>query len=431
MANKKRRKINKSAIIIAVLSALVIMGFLLLFTNTSFWFKHSIHSNSRKYSTRSCLVFYPNNSEGKNVAKKLCEGVKDDTIYDYSLIPYGDYNYVSYGNGIGYFVDKDGKSIKIGEVSENGKRIIADYLRYTVKKQDPDTYYDSNFIKNSYIDNLDFTNATYEVENENLKVRLTNYDIDILVPLKYMQAEIGMNFGYQNELYAKPTYIDGDHPVVCLTFDDGPDLWSSYENSSSVSIVDTLYKYDATATFYICGYALDQREVWTDFEVYTFLKQSINNGNEYGSHTAGHEDLVDLSTADAIKKAINGPADSLNDLLGYKTLTYRPPGGVFNDNVLAAQPYPAILWNVDSEDWISEESEAIYNKVMSYDLESGDVILFHEIYEETAKAIEKIVPALIDKGIQLVTVKDMLQYEGIDVNSLHYYYNLNPWPYYE
>ena len=31
----------------------------------------------------------------------------------------------------------------------------------------------------------------------------------------------------------------------------------------------------------------------------------------------------------------------------------------------------------------------------------------------------------------MVTVKDMLQYEGLDVNTLKYYYNLNPWPYYE
>ena len=431
VANKKKKKFNKSVIIIAVLSVLVVMVFLLLFTNKSFWFKKSIHEDARSYSTRHCLVFYPDSKQGKSTAKQLCEGVKDDRIYDYSLIPYGDFNYVSYGNEIGYFIDSNNNPVEIKEVSDEGKKIIADYLRYTVKKYQPDKYYDSKFIENSYIDNLDFSNVTYSIENENLKCHFPDFDADALVPLKYIQTQIGMNFGYPNELYIKPTYIDSNHPIVCLTFDDGPDFWSSYENSSSVSIVDTLYKYDATATFYVVGYALDNREVWTDYEAFTFLKKSINNGNEYGSHTSGHEDLASLSTADAIKKAINEPSESLNDLLNYKMITYRPPGGVFDDNVINAQPYPAILWNVDSEDWENEDSESIYNKVLSYDYEDGDVILFHEIYDSTAKAIEKIVPALIDKGVQLVTVKDMLQYEGIDTNTLHYYYNLNPWPYYE
>lgn len=428
---KKKKKLNKSAVIIVVLSALVITGFLLLFSNPSFWFKKSIHEDARSYATKHCLVFYPNSKQGKDVAKQLCKGVKEDKIYDYSLIPYGDYNYVSYGNDVGYFIDKDNNPIKIEEISDYGKRIIADYLRYSVKKQDPDKYYDSNFIEESYIDNLDFTDVKYDIENENLKCVFPNYDIDVLVPLKYIQTEIGMNFGYPNELYVKPTYIDPNHPVVCLTFDDGPNFWSDYENSSSVSIVNTLYKYDATATFYVVGYALNEREAWTDYQVYTFLKQSINNGNEYGSHTAGHEDLTDLNTSEAIKKVINEPVEMLDDIVGYKTLTYRPPGGMFNNDVLNSQTYPAILWNIDSEDWENDDPESIYNKVMSYEFDDGDIILFHEIYDETAKAIEKLVPALINRGVQLVTVKDMLEYEGIDLSNLHYYYNLNPWPYYE
>lgn len=428
---KNKKKLNKSVVIIVVLSILVITGFLLLFTNTSFWFKKSIHSDARSYSTRHCLVFYPDGKNGKNAAKQLCNGVKDDRIYDYSLVPYGDYYYVSYGNDVGYFIDKDNKPIKIEEVSDYGKRIISDYLRYTIKKEQPEKYYDSKFIEESYIDNLNFDGVTYDIENEYLKCSFPNYDVDILIPLKYMQTELSMNFGYPNELYVKPTYIDPNHPIVCLTFDDGPNLWKEYDKSSSVSIVDTLYKYDSTATFYIVGYALQERDMWTDYQVYSYFKESINNGNEYGSHTSGHEDLADLNTAEAINKVISEPADFLYDLVGYKMLTYRPPGGVINDNVLAAQPYPAILWNADSEDWVSEDTDAICNKVLSYEYNDGDIILFHEIYDYTARAIEKIVPALIDRGIQLVTVKDMLQYEGIDVYNLKYYYNLNPWPYYE
>lgn len=433
MVRKKRKK-NKSAIIIAVLSALVIAGFLFIFTNPSFWFKKSIHDDAKSYSTRSCLVFYPDNSDGKKLAKSMCKGVKDNRVYDYSLVPYGDYYFVSYGNGNGYFVDKEYKTIKIENVTDFGKRIIADYLRYTVKKDDPDTYYNADFIKETSLENLNFDDITYDIQNEYLKCRFKEYDYDILVPLKYMQQEIGMNFNYPNEVYAKPTYIDSNHPVICLTFDDGPNFTETPEESSSTIIVDTLYEYDATATFYVVGYELEKtEEEWTDYQIYTFLKESIANGNEYGSHTSGHEDLInDVTTAESIVKVIKGPEESIKDAgIDYEMVTYRPPGGVFDENTLAAQPYPAILWNIDSEDWISMDPDAIYEKVLSYDIDDGDVILFHEIYDETAEAIKKLVPELINRGYQLVTVKDMLKHFNIDVNTLSFYYNFKPSPYYE
>ena len=431
MKSKKRK--NKSAIIIAVLSILVIAFFLFLFTNPSFWFEKSIHTDAKRYATKSCLAFYPDGEDGKNTAKSLCRGVKDNRVYDYSLVPYGDYYMVNYGNDISYFVDKEYNDIEIKELSDFGKRIISDYLRLTVKKQDSSKYYDSSFMEQSYVDNINFENITFNIKNENIVCRLIDFDYDIEIPLKYMQNEIGMNFGYDNENYHKPTFIDNskEHPVICLTFDDGPQLRDSLETSSSVSIVDTLNKYDAVGTFYVVGSSLEERLEWTDYQVYSFLSQSIINGNEYGSHTSNHDDLIDFSTAEGIKNAINEPVVFLKDLLNYDVTTYRPPGGEYNDNVLSAQDYPAILWNTDSGDWEARNAEEIYKKVMSYDYYDGDVILFHDIYDETAEAIKKIVPELLNKGCQLVTVKDMLEYAGINVNSLKYYYNLNPKPYFE
>ena len=431
MANKKKKKFNKSVPIIVVLSALIVAGFLLLFTNPSFWFKKSNHDDAKSYSTKHCLVFYPNCSIGKRYAKQICKDNKDDKVFDYSLVPYGDYYLVNYSNGVKYFVDKEYKDIKVGKLTKQGHRIVADYLRYTIKKNNPEKYYNSKFLEETHIDNLDFTDVTYEVDGESLKCHFPTYELDVEVPLKYIQSEMGMNFGYPSEMYRKPTYIDPNHTIVCLTFDDGPQFGYVPEESSSKAIVDTLYKYDATGTFYVVGYELLSEDAWTDYEKDSFIKETIHNGNEYGSHTYGHEDLPSLSSSDEIVRAIQEPADILNEIVDYKMLTYRPPGGEFNDNVLNVQPMPAILWNIDSQDWLLEDPEKIYEGVMKYDFDSGDVIIFHDIYDTTAEAIKKIVPELIDKGYQLITVSDMLEYEGINLNNLHYYYNLNPSPYYE
>ena len=403
-----------------------------LFVNVSFLFKSSINENAKKYTTRHSLVFYPDSEYCKKYAKNLAKSIKDDSVYDYSLVPYGDYYLVSYGNDLSFFTDKDFNEIQIGQLDDDGKRIISDYLRYEAKKNKPELYYTKSFLNDSYVDNLDFENLSYEIEDEYLKCRFTNYDFDVLVPLKYIQKSIDMNFGYKDELYIKPTYISDieAHPVICLTFDDGPLFWYEPSESSSVSIVDTLYRYDACGTFFVVGDCLEDRSAWTDYEVYSFLKQSINNGNEYGSHTAHHDYLPDLA-AEEVKKVISNPNKYLYDLVGYNMKLYRPPEGVFDEAVSSASPYPAILWSDDSDDWDLEDSEAIYERMKQRQYYNGDILLFHEIYDESAEALKKIVPDLIERGYQLLTVSDMFKAIGIDENKLTYYYNLNPSPYFE
>lgn len=429
---KKKIKYKKSWIIIFVLSLLVVLGFLLIFTNPSFWFKKSVHEDGKKYSTKHCLVFYPDGKTGKEMAKKIAKENSDDMIFDYSLVPYGDYYLVNYGMGYSYFVDKEYEDIVIGDISYEGKKIISDYLRYWVKRQLPEVYYGNSFLEDSYIDNLSFDGVTYGFENENLKCRFPNYDVDVLIPLRYIQDGLNMDFGYPDCLYIKPTYIDSNHPVLCLTFDDGPQFGYAPNESSSVSIVDTLYRYDTTATFYCIGDNLTNRDVWTEEEANKFLKESINNGNEYGSHTQTHEYyMTEYGSEDAIDEAINGPAEYLSKNFNYEMKTYRPPYGFFSDFVLQAQDYPAILYSLDSYDWDYYDADSIYDRVMSTDLYDGDIILFHEIYDTTAKAIKKIIPELIKQGYQLVSVSEMLKYENIDISTLKYYYNLNPRPYYE
>ena len=46
----------------------------------------------------------------------------------------------------------------------------------------------------------------------------------------------------------------------------------------------------------------------------------------------------------------------------------------------------------------------------------GDIVLLHSLYMSTARASERLVPDLIDKGYQLVTVTELLRYKGYSVN---------------
>lgn len=422
---KKKKSLN-SFIIIAVLSLLLVIGIVLLTTNFNFVGKKSIHEDALTYKTRHCLAFYPDSKQGLSYAKELCKGEKNDTIYDYTLVPYGDYYLVSYGTDRKYFADQNFDPLQISEMSDEGKKIILDYLRYTFKKEQPEKYYDADFLSTLQLENIDFSNVTYSIDSESIVAYLPQYEMSVAIPLKYMQKQIGMDFGFPNELYSKPIYLDPDpaHPIVCLTFDDGPQFNFDPGDCSSEKIVDLLYKYDACGTFYVIGDMLANREIWADYQVYTLLKRSINQGNEYGSHTQTHYYvLTELSGKETIRKEIEGPVAYLDDFMGYRMPTFRPVGGSFNNEVLESTSLPAILWDVDSEDWLTRDPQQIVDQVLKYEYESGDIVLFHDIYDETAEALEKILPELVNRGCQLLTVSDMFRFYNIDPSQIDYFYS--------
>lgn len=424
----KKRRFNKSVLVIFALSLVILLGLVLFNTNFSFIGKKSIHEDARTYKTRHCLAFYPKGENGLKTAKQICKGVKDDRIFDYTLIPYGDYYQISYGGDYRYFTDKQYNLLKISEVSDDGKKMISDYIRYTYKKERPEQYYNAEFLKQLKVENIDFSNVTYSIEQEFLKCHVPQHEMDVYVPLKYIQKEINMNFGFPFELYVKPTYIDTnpEYPIIALTFDDGPQFSYEKGSTSTERIVNTLYDYDACGTFYVIGDKLQDRDVWSDYQVYFFLKDSINQGNEYASHTQTHTyTLTELSLKDDIYEEINGPIDYMKKFMEYDIKTYRPVSGEFNSSVVEASPVPAILWDIDSEDWYTRDVEEICAQILNQKLDSGDVLIFHDIYDETASAIERIVPELVNRGYQLVSVSELLKAQNIDIENLKYYYTPN------
>ena len=117
MKKKKRRRLRKSLRIPFLIICLLLIGLsgfgIFILTSPK---EKSIHEDAKRYSTKTCVAFYPDSINGKEVAKSLCDNVvptEEKIIYDYSLIPYGDYNLVEYGMGVHYYIYKDNKPLKI------------------------------------------------------------------------------------------------------------------------------------------------------------------------------------------------------------------------------------------------------------------------------------------------------------------------------
>ena len=421
---KKKFKEPKFLIKFIIVS-LAVLTFLVLFvfTNIRFLGVKSANEGARRYQSRSCLAFYPNTENGRQKAKDMCKEAPNNSMFDYALVPYGDYYLVEYGNGTNYYINKvTSEEIKIDSISEEGIKIISDYLRYEMKKDEIDEAYTLEFIEDTKPSNININECEYKVNGKYLDVYFPKYDYVTHVPLMYMQKEANINLGYDDELYVKPRYISSRRKIVAFTFDDGPN------GEVSKKIIDYLYDYDAVGTFFVQGINLYSSNV-------DLIKDSISKGNQYGSHTQDHADLNKLSSNEIYNEIIGPVNDLLNgyhanskydfDAIGYEMKIYRPPYGNHNDYVDSVAPLIAITWDCDSNDWKYRDAQLDAGEVLNFESMKtldGKIVLFHDLYNETAQAMEILIPKLISKGYQFVTVDDILESKEISHDSTFY-----PW----
>ena len=84
---------------------------------------------------------------------------------------------------------------------------------------------------------------------------------------------------------------------------------------------------------------------------------------------------------------------------------------------------PIILWSVDTEDWKLRDEDKIYHKILS-EVRDGDIVLMHDIYPTTAKAIEHVIPKLIENGYQIVNVAELAYYKGKNLENGKAYFSI-------
>lgn len=72
---------------------------------------------------------------------------------------------------------------------------------------------------------------------------------------------------------------------------------------------------------------------------------------------------------------------------------------------------PAILWSVDTLDWKTRDAQSTIQTILD-NVKDGDIILMHDLYSATADASEVVIPELVNRGYQLVTVSELASYRG-------------------
>lgn len=204
---------------------------------------------------------------------------------------------------------------------------------------------------------------------------------------------------------------DPTKPMIALTFDDGP-------SKVTARILDSLEANDARATFYMVGNRINS---YPDA-----VRRMEALGCEFGNHTWAHTYLTKLS-AQGIHDTLNQTSGTLQNIVGKRTTTVRPPGGYVNDSVrqaLASYGISAVMWSIDTLDWKTRNAQSTINTVLSQ-VKDGDVILMHDLYSATADAAAVLIPELKNRGYQLVTVSELAEYRG-GMQAGGVYYSFRP-----
>lgn len=189
------------------------------------------------------------------------------------------------------------------------------------------------------------------------------------------------------------------HPMIALTFDDGPGKFT-------MKLLETLELYDARATFFMLGKQIP------DYE--EEVKKMAEIGCELANHTTNHARLTKLSGKD-IQKEIKTTSNTISKYTDDRVLV-RPPFGAVDSKVKKNVKHPLILWSVDTRDWEFKNTDKIVAYVMKH-VEDGDVVLMHDIHEFSVEAAIEFIPKLIEEGYQFVTVSEMMQVRGIEMEN--------------
>ena len=211
----------------------------------------------------------------------------------------------------------------------------------------------------------------------------------------------------------KDCYFDEDgkydetkqRPMIALTFDDGPGEYTE-------ELLNCLVENNAKATFFMLG---------QNVEAYPEIAKKVSDaGMELGNHSYSHPDLVTIGAEAAAQQVSNTDA-ALKAATGFEATVMRPPGGSFNDSVKAAIDHPLIIWSIDTRDWATKSEDQTYQVVMD-NAQDGSVVLMHDIHEWSVKAAIRMIPDLIAKGFKLVTVSELAEAKGKNLQSGNAYY---------
>ena len=207
------------------------------------------------------------------------------------------------------------------------------------------------------------------------------------------------------------TVIDPLLPMVAITFDDGP---SQYLDA----FLDLFEHYNVRATFCVIGNLVHTQP--------DALRRAVELGNDVIGHSWDHRNLAKL-TDDDVRQQIQSTSDAIEAITGVRTPLFRPPYGEVSDTMRRISyelGFAMVNWNVDPEDWRLMDADEIFNAVIE-SAHNGAIIMSHEIFPNTLEAYRRIIPELLSRGFQIISLSELFRHTLGEVEPGRVYFSVH------
>jgi peptidoglycan-N-acetylglucosamine deacetylase len=193
-----------------------------------------------------------------------------------------------------------------------------------------------------------------------------------------------------------------DSRAIALTFDDGP-------SESTPALLDLLARNNAPATFFQCGLNVERLP--------QIARAAREAGHEIGNHAYSHP-MFSFHTSSFMRREMQRAQQAIEMHAGATPTLFRAPYGVRWPGLRSAQTalgLTGVMWTVIGYDWNLAVEEIV--RRISGKVSNGAIICLHDGRElrskpdirNTIRAVETLIPMLLDRGYRFETVSRLCQ----------------------
>ena len=176
--------------------------------------------------------------------------------------------------------------------------------------------------------------------------------------------------------------------------------------TTTFEVIEKLEKYNVTASFFLIGDRIN------DESVKAVLKEK-ENGYEIANHSKTHSFMTGLSAED-IKSEIKFTSEKIKEITGEYPKFFRPPYINVNDTMFESIDLPFIC-GINGLDWEPDVPAEKRAQMILDAMEDAAIILMHDMEGnvETVKALDILIPKLLEAGYTFVNISDVFKLRGV------------------
>lgn len=288
-----------------------------------------------------------------------------------------------------------------------GWQLLADAIRARVAEyypdEEPDAAYLEKVCSREGLEQLDFS-----LHGMSLVIHLPagsfypGKQTLIEVTLFYPQLRL-----YMTERAQEETDNTAYYKTVAITFDDGP------SRTNTTQVLNNLMECGIVGTFFVVGNRIKGNA--------DLVQREHDEGHAIGAHN-WHHGTPSKSSPSALRAMPGKVNKAMIAAIGIPVRYDRVPYGLYNTMIKAGVRWPYIQWSLDTYDWRGRSSKTVLSTVKKQ-ISDGDIILCHDIKDNTPASAKLIARELEAQGYIFLTIDELFAKDGVELKPEHVYYH--------